>query len=441
MSKGHIIKTFVLGLILLCLHHVSRASDELQVAFAQWIEPQYEGPKAFWPPERKQADQERIIREYEANPTNATITRRFMVALAYGYCGELEKAAPLLKSIPEGKAESDPALYLLGAVELVEGQVDEGIHSLQKSWDHGFRQALPFLAVGYARAGNHKEFEKLTDEIFAQMPNYPPLVDAVIVSSSKLHPFNTNWFLKAAENISDTEIASRSDAEFEIFVQGLWETGRKTRARAVIVAGEPQHGERAIDCLAGPREYREQVIKDYEQNPKDWKPDELLLAAICYASEREYQKGKSVYEKYLATHPDSKRALRGLGMMYFLDHDFPQAKTTLKKGWERGDLNSLKGLASVYISLNEHEEMRPLLPDLLAHRKEDSDLIVGLIVWAVNSPHPDQKVFEQAIDGLSDEAIIEKPDLCHTVIQGLRKFGDNARAERLKEKAAKLKMI
>lgn len=84
MCNRHIIKTFALCLVLVCLHHASRVSDELKGVFAPWIEPHYEGEKALWSPERNQAQQERIIQEYEANPTNATITRSFMVRSPMG---------------------------------------------------------------------------------------------------------------------------------------------------------------------------------------------------------------------------------------------------------------------------------------------------------------------------------------------------------------------
>lgn len=441
MRRIHTTKTLVLILVCLFFNCASWGNEALKVFYAPWVDAQYKSNWARWSRDAKEADQQRIVEDYEANPTNASASRKFVVAVAYGYSGELEKSAALLRDFPEGQIQSDPALYLLGVTDLVQGHVDEGISCLEKSWNHGFKRALCPLAIGYARVGRQKDFERLVTNILEELPKDPLMVDTLAVSATLMHPFNTNLFSQAMEHISDAEIAARGDIEFALFVQKLWETGQFARARRVIIVGEPRHGEGAIDCLAVPSSYRKDVIKNYEQDPSAWKPEELLLAAVCYANQKEYEKARPLYESYLAAHADSKRARRGLGLIYFLGHDNARAKSTFKKGWEMGDLASLNNLAVVYESLGEYDEMRPLVTDLLAHKKEDMEIIGLLIVWAGNSPQPSKKVFDEAIEGLSDEVILSHPELCKNMIQGLYMFGETSRAQRLEEKAGKRKVI
>ena len=83
------------------------------------------------------------------------------------------------------------------------------------------------------------------------------------------------------------------------------------------------------------------------------------------------------------------------------------------------------------------DELEPLMPDLLRHKNEGLEIVSSIVVYSLAVNPPDKKLFFKAIEGLSDEIILQNSVVTHAVIVGLRKFGDSERAQILEEKKSR----
>jgi hypothetical protein len=68
----------------------------------------------------------------------------------------------------------------------------------------------------------------------------------------------------------------------------------------------------------------------------------------------------------------------------------------------------------------------------LATNKDKHEITNVLIIYSLNAlPSADKELFLKAVDGLSDEFILERKDTAQVVIEGLKTFGFQERAAKL----------
>lgn len=183
-------------------------------------------------------------------------------------------------------------------------------------------------------------------------------------------------------------------------------------------------------------------IRDYEQHPEHWQGTNSIEVAIAYiTAETNFDAAIGVYRKLLKELPNNARAIHGLGVCYLLTGQYNEAEIQFKKGWSLGDHSSLLDLAFLYgVSLDRWQDVKPLVPDLLKIREQLTDktdeheLLNILIIYSGDkraNPTGDKETFLKAIDGLSDEFILERKDTAELVIRDLAAFGYKERADKL----------
>jgi tetratricopeptide (TPR) repeat protein len=186
-----------------------------------------------------------------------------------------------------------------------------------------------------------------------------------------------------------------------------------------------------------------EMAQDYDHHPEHYRLDQLFGVARGYLAQTKYFQAIPAYIAYLGVQPTNTVAIRELGICFVKIQKYDQAASQFKQGWELGDDVALKDWANVYFMSGRFADIKPLVPDLLKIRdkingNDNKHEIVGdLIIYSLNAkPSADKEVFLKAIDGLSDEFILQRKDTAQSVILGLKTFGYQERADKL---AAELK--
>lgn len=180
-------------------------------------------------------------------------------------------------------------------------------------------------------------------------------------------------------------------------------------------------------------------VKDYEQHPENWQGEKLIYIANGYVSEANFEQAIVVYKKLLAVQPTNAAAMRGLGNCYYLTKNNEAAAAQYKQGWALGDDLSLAALANLYgIYTRQYQELKPWIPDLIKVRSrtpntaDKLDITNNLLLYSLSTSPPENKeVFLEAMNGLSDELILQRKDTSEIVIHCLKVFGYQERADKL----------
>jgi tetratricopeptide (TPR) repeat protein len=181
-----------------------------------------------------------------------------------------------------------------------------------------------------------------------------------------------------------------------------------------------------------------QAAQDYEQNPGEFRVEELFGVARGYLAQKKYNQAIPLYTRFLTVQPTNTIALRELGICYLYAKQFNYAAIEFKKAWVCGDDVGLRDLAEVYYIQSRYSDMKPWVPDLIKLRDrlpssaDKHEIVAVLIVYSLNAePAADKETFLKAIDGLNDEFFLEREDTAEIVIKGLKAFGYQERADKL----------
>ena len=185
-------------------------------------------------------------------------------------------------------------------------------------------------------------------------------------------------------------------------------------------------------------------VRDYEQHPTNWQGGDLIYVARGYVSKTNFEQAIVAYKKLLAVQPNNTNAIRGLGNCYSLTKKNEAAIAQFKQGWALGDDLSLAALANEYcLYTPQYQELKPWIPDLLKVRARATDtndkheITNDLLLYSLNTSLPaSREIFLEAIEGLSDEFILQRKDTAEIVIHGLETFGFQDRASQLSTKRA-----
>lgn len=189
-----------------------------------------------------------------------------------------------------------------------------------------------------------------------------------------------------------------------------------------------------IDQAVSSSEVRSNLIAQYELAKADFKDDQLLAVAVSYGVNHQLEYAKQTYEAFLKDHPEHLRALRGLGLVNYLQNKFPEAINPLKKAADSGDVNSLGLLAISYYNSGKFEDLELLLPTLIKHKENNENIVKCLLSYALLKPAPRESLLLGAVDALPDKGIVVNEDiylLVTTAIDRLRALDENNKTYQL----------
>jgi tetratricopeptide (TPR) repeat protein len=188
------------------------------------------------------------------------------------------------------------------------------------------------------------------------------------------------------------------------------------------------------------------AAQDYEQHPEHYRIDQLFGVARGFMAEGKYSQAIPLYKKSLTVQPTNTVCIREIGLAYLKLQKYNEAASQFKQGWKLGDDVALKDLANLYLMFDRLSDIKPLVPDLLKARdrmtdKNDKHEITNVLVYySLNAESSaDKGIFLKAMDGLSDQFILEREDTAQVVIMGLKAFGYQERADKLAAEMKKAK--
>ena len=181
-------------------------------------------------------------------------------------------------------------------------------------------------------------------------------------------------------------------------------------------------------AISKPAPSPEQLLRDYETTPQEFRDDRLLEVGVAYAEAGRLDRALPVYGQFLRDHPSHPKALRGLGNIYYLLRNYDQAVVYLGRARELGDPEALSVLGLSYLKAGRPNDMRSLIPELLDNRKDDPDVVNVLIgyvldVSAKTHQAPDSDLLLKAVDALPDRDCLKRDDTTLLLVEAVRRLG------------------
>jgi len=173
-----------------------------------------------------------------------------------------------------------------------------------------------------------------------------------------------------------------------------------------------------VDQAIASKEFRLQLIAEYEKAPTTFIDDRLLAVGASYALVSNYPVAQSIYDKILVAHPENARALRGRAQIAFLQGRLMEAIPYAEKALKLGDTSSLGGLAGFYFDTGQFEKVDQLLPELRKHASEG--LIANQILSiAVNREPMDSSLFLESLRAKPLKQLLAKENTDSMIKHGL----------------------
>ena len=179
------------------------------------------------------------------------------------------------------------------------------------------------------------------------------------------------------------------------------------------------------------------LTKTYEEHPEKFPNDNplfLMGLARAYIQQDDLDKAEPVLKRVVSLEDTNYLAHRILGTIYGTKQQWPVAAAQYEKAWGLGDTNSVKPLAHCLVAIEDCDKLKTLTPVLLDLKKEDIECVDVLMASAIICPPPDKGLFFRAIDGVTDQQILERDDTTKLAICGFEKFGETQRATELENK-------
>lgn len=173
------------------------------------------------------------------------------------------------------------------------------------------------------------------------------------------------------------------------------------------------------------RNANEALIAEFEANPSQYAPAQLLPVAVVYLSVGNMEKSKELFEKFLEAKPDNARATRTLGTIAMISGKRDDAVNYYKKAYELGDERAAIALCSAYIMNQQAEKVADYVEPLKKFAKDNLDSVNILLIYAIDQKNDDlakevlavmepRKALESASpDGMNSSLrlFMAKPDL------------------------------
>jgi tetratricopeptide (TPR) repeat protein len=136
--------------------------------------------------------------------------------------------------------------------------------------------------------------------------------------------------------------------------------------------------------------------------------------------QKKFAEAEQIFQKVLKHNPDCGPAFRGIGICYAMNEDFDQAMYYYQRAVDVGDAEGLGMLAMLYILTDHEEKIGELIPGLLEFKMENTRNLRYILTYAITTN--DQKLFENALQGVSQEYIESDEVVSELVIKGKRYF-------------------
>ncbi|MBE6414427.1 MAG: hypothetical protein E7035_07755 [Verrucomicrobiaceae bacterium] len=133
------------------------------------------------------------------------------------------------------------------------------------------------------------------------------------------------------------------------------------------------------------------LLKDYENNPKAYKDNQLFPIAICYLTTRDFSKAKTVLNKLIGDDERNIIVLRTLGSVNFLMRDLDASIDAYKKAVSHGDEFSAIYCSSALTLAKRPAEIKQFLPILQKFAKTNLEALNVLITYTMRFKSPENE--------------------------------------------------
>lgn len=137
------------------------------------------------------------------------------------------------------------------------------------------------------------------------------------------------------------------------------------------------------------RNANQALIAEYEANPSQYAPAQLLPVAVVYLSAGNMERSKELFEKFLEAKPDNARATRTLGTIAMISGKRDDAINYYKKAYDLGDERAAIALCSAYIMNQQAEKVADYVEPLKKFAKDNLDSVNILLIYALNQKNED----------------------------------------------------
>src|SRR5262249_11340047 len=142
-------------------------------------------------------------------------------------------------------------------------------------------------------------------------------------------------------------------------------------------------GPSILDQAASSTNFSKHLTADYESSTNGFEGDRLLAVGIAYLVLDQFDRALPIYERFLRQNPDNTRALRGMGSVCFNLKRYHQAIECFRKAWDKGDIDSLAGLAGTYVNLGQFDDIKDLIPALSSNKRAHPIIVDCLLSYVL----------------------------------------------------------
>lgn len=221
-------------------------------------------------------------------------------------------------------------------------------------------------------------------------------------------------------NLSNQKFFSRKFCALAILAAQLIAFSPSTHAQ--VVSTDP------VDDLVSTESSRMELIEAYGKSPAAVSGNRLLATGISFVMAGNLERAEEAFKKYVDTNSSNPRAYRGLGNICMMQGRLDEATGYFKIGWKLKDVDSLRTLSVALLSAEKPDEVRKLLPDLLANKDKNIEIVNVLMALAVEEPQ-DKELFLKAFSGLPVAAALSREDTALLILQGYYAFDMKDKAD------------
>ena len=167
------------------------------------------------------------------------------------------------------------------------------------------------------------------------------------------------------------------------------------------------------------------IIQAYEQNAEAWEPGQLFLVGICYVAEKRLDEAQTIFQALADDDPDQARTWRALGNMHHMKSEYSKAEECYGRAWSIGtDVAALAMLSVLKLRTNDLAGLKQLVPDLLAHQREDENIPKVLLSYClmVEDKNEGGPIAADVVRALSPETIEQNKDLRELLIMATLRY-------------------
>ena len=353
-----------------------------------------------------------LIAGYEVSPSDFHGERLLAVAISYSVEKRLTQARTVYQSFLRDYPNNARGLRGLASCYWDEGHADAAIPYLKKAWSLGDVYSLVPLGACYLATRNFDQMETLVPELLKQKQRDQDAVSCLLAYALTTDPPKEELISETIDALPDKDILARDDI-----------------AQQLATAVERLEKLSVIDATG--QKILRKIISGYLEDKQSWPKVRLCAVGDAYLFLGERTRAHDIYDQVLLAQPKNSDAHVGLGLIALCESNFPTAIKYCRKAYSSGNQRALSPLAAAYLMERDLDGMSDLVPNLLSRRTEDIQILNSLIGYSLMKNPKDRELFFESIKDIPEAQILRRQDTTDVVIEGLRAFGENARAEHL----------